>query len=131
MAWARRVKGEGEFNLPHAICLDEKGRIYVGDRENNRVQVFDANGKFLAQWKESGAPFGLHLSRGKLFVADGRANWIKVLDLTGKGLGRFGEKGNGAGQLLMPHMLAVDSRGAVYVADVDNRRVQKFVPKGK
>jgi len=129
--WGKKGKGEGEFNLPHAICLDDKGRVYVGDRENNRVQVFDADGKFLAQWKESGAPFGLYLRKGKMFVADGRANWVKVLDSSGKPLGRFGEKGAGAGQFSMPHMLCVDSTGAVYVAEVTNRRVQKFVAKKK
>jgi hypothetical protein len=45
--WGRKGKGEGEFDLPHAICLDARGRVYVGDRQNNRVQVFDADGKFL------------------------------------------------------------------------------------
>jgi DNA-binding beta-propeller fold protein YncE len=127
--WGKKGKGEGEFNLPHAICLDAKGRVYVGDRENNRVQVFDAGGKFLAQWKESGAPYGLFLADDRLFVADGRAGWVKVLDLDGKPLGRWGEKGTGPGQFSMPHMLCVDSRGAVYVAEVDGRRVQKFMAK--
>jgi DNA-binding beta-propeller fold protein YncE len=127
--WGKKGKGEGEFNLPHAICVDDKGRLYVGDRENNRVQVFDAEGKFLAQWKESGSPFGLSLSKGKVFVADARAHWVKVLDLTGKPLGRWGEKGAGAGQFDVPHMLCVDSRGAVYVAEVTGKRVQKFVAK--
>jgi DNA-binding beta-propeller fold protein YncE len=128
--WGKKGKGEGEFNLPHAICLDSKGRVYVGDRENNRVQVFDADGKFLAQWTESGAPYGLFLARdGRMFVADGRAGWVKVLDDKGKPLGRWGEKGDGPGQFKMPHMLCVDSQGAVYVAEVDGRRIQKFVAR--
>jgi DNA-binding beta-propeller fold protein YncE len=128
--WGKKGSGEGEFNLPHAVCLDAKGRVYVADRENNRVQVFDADGKFLAQWKESGAPFGLFLTRdGRLFVADGRANWVKVLDGEGKALGRWGEKGKGPGQFMLPHMLCVDSQGSVYVAEVDGRRVQKFVAR--
>jgi DNA-binding beta-propeller fold protein YncE len=127
--WGKKGAGPGEFNLPHAVCLDAKGRVYVGDRENNRVQVFDADGKFLAQWKESGAPYGLFLAGDRLFVADGRANWVKVLDLEGKTLGRFGEKGAGPGQFNLPHMLSVDSQGAVYVAEVNGQRVQKFVPR--
>jgi len=61
--------------------------------------------------------------------ADGRANWVKVLDLKGQPLGRFGAPGKGPGQFAMPHMLCVDSQGAVYVAEVDGRRLQKFVPK--
>lgn len=127
--WGKKGKGEGEFNLPHSICLDAKGRVYVGDRENNRIQVFDAHGKFLEQWKESGAPYGLFLAGDRMFIADGRANWIKVLDAAGKSLGRFGERGVGPGQFQMPHMLGVDSQGSVYVAEVNGKRIQKFVAK--
>ncbi len=129
--WGTKGTGDGEFRLPHAICLDEKGRVYVGDRENNRVQVFDADGKLLAVWKESGAPFGLFLAGERLFVADGRAHWVNVLDLNGKTLGRIGEKGAGPGQFNLPHMLCVDSKGSVYVAEVNGKRVQKLVPIGK
>jgi DNA-binding beta-propeller fold protein YncE len=124
--WGTKGKGEGEFNLPHSICLDAKGRVLVGDRENNRVQVFDAEGKFIEQWKDSGAPYGLFLAGDRLFVADGRANWVRVLGSDGKARGRFGEKGTAAGQFQMPHMLCVDSRGDVYVAEVTNKRIQKF-----
>ena len=101
-----------------------------GDRENNRIQVFDAEGNFLEQWRESGAPFGLFLtSAGRMFVADGRADWIKVLDRQGKPLGRWGESGKNPGQFGMPHMLCVDSQGAVYVAEINGQRVQKFMAK--
>jgi len=127
--WGTKGKGEGEFNLPHAICVDAKGRVYVGDRENNRVQIFDADGKFLEVWKESGAPYGLFLSGDRLFVADGRAGWVRVLGPDGKSLGRWGEKGTAAGQFQLPHMLCVDSRGDVYVAEVNNKRMQKFTAK--
>ena len=124
--WGTKGAGKGEFNLPHAVCPDAKGRMYVGDRENNRVQVFDGEGKFLEQWKESGAPYGLFHAGDRLFVADGRANWVRVLGADGKSLGRFGGKGTAAGEFQMPHMLCVDSRGDVYVAEVTNKRVQKF-----
>ncbi len=127
--WGKKGTGPGEFNLPHAICLDAQGKVYVADRENNRVQVFDAGGKFLTQWTEAGAPFGLFLAGDRMFVADGRANWVKVLDLTGRPLGRFGEAGRGPGQFDLPHMLCVDAHGAVYVAEVNGQRVQKFVPR--
>jgi DNA-binding beta-propeller fold protein YncE len=124
--WGKKGRAEGEFRLPHAIVLDDNGRVYVGDRENSRVQVFDADGKFLAEWKESGAPYGLFLAGERLFVADAKSHWVKVLDRNGKAVGRFGEKGSGPGQFNTPHMLCVDSHGAVYVAEVDGKRIQKF-----
>jgi DNA-binding beta-propeller fold protein YncE len=127
--WGTKGKDEGQFVLPHSIVRDSKGRVYVGDRENNRVQIFDANGKFLEQWKQSGAPYGLFLAGDRLFVADGRAGWIRVLGPDGKPMGRFGEKGTAPGQFQMPHMLCVDSRSAVYVAEVNNKRIQKFTAR--
>ncbi len=127
--WGTQGKGVGEFNLPHAIVIDAAGRLYVGDRENNRVQLFDGDGKFLAVWKESGAPYGLFLHGDRLYVADGRAGWVMVLDAHGKPIGRIGSKGTAVGQFKMPHMLCVDADGALYVAEVDNKRIQKFVPK--
>jgi DNA-binding beta-propeller fold protein YncE len=125
--WGKKGTGPGEFNLPHAICLDHLGRVLVADRENQRIQVFDRDGNLLAQWKESGSPYGLFRAGDRLFVADGVANWIKVLNLDGKALGRFGEKGAGPGQLQLPHMLCVDSEGSVYVTEITGKRVQKFV----
>ncbi len=125
--WGKKGTGEGEFNLPHAICIGSQGRVYVGDRENSRVQVFDADGKFLTQWKESGSPYGLFLNGDHFFVADGIANWVKILGPNGKPLGRFGEKGKGPGQFLMPHMLCVDGHGDIYVAEINGKRVQKFL----
>lgn len=128
--WGKKGTGAGEFDLPHAICLGPQGQVIVGDRENKRIQVFDLDGRFQAQWTESGSPYGLYLTpQGRLFVADGVANWVKVLNLQGKALGRFGEKGSAAGQFNLPHMLCVDSQGAVYVAEVNGKRVQKFVAK--
>jgi DNA-binding beta-propeller fold protein YncE len=117
--WGRRGVRPGEFNIPHAICLDAKGNVYVADRENKRVQVFDGDGKFLAQWKEAGAPYGLFITGdGRAFVADGLAEWIKVLTLNGEPLGRFGMKGTAPGQFGLPHMVHVDKDGAVYVAEI-------------
>lgn len=130
LEWGQKGKGPGEFNLPHAIFLDKKGRVYVGDRENNRVQVFTAAGKFIEQWPDTGAPFGLFLQmEKKVLVADGRANLVRILDMEGKGLEMFGQKGMDAGQFELPHGICADSQGAVYVAEVAGKRVQKFVVK--
>jgi DNA-binding beta-propeller fold protein YncE len=128
--WGTKGQGEGQFNLPHAIVLDQDGRIYVGDRENDRVQVFDSRGSFLDQWKGAGAPYGLFLTADRrLFVADGRASRVTVLDRDGKALQHWGEPGAGPGQFAMPHAVCVDSHGDVYVAEINGRRLQKFTAK--
>jgi DNA-binding beta-propeller fold protein YncE len=127
--WGKKGKARGEFHLVHAVFLDGKGRVYVGDRENDRIQIFDADGKYLEQWRECGAPFGLFLQNGaRMLVADGRGNQVRILDLSGKVLARFGQKGTEAGQFLMPHGICADSQGAVYVAEGDGKRPQKFIP---
>jgi DNA-binding beta-propeller fold protein YncE len=129
-AWGKKGKQVGEFDLVHAIVLDARGRVYVGDRENNRIQVFDADGQFLAQWRDSGAPYGLFLQDGpRMLVADGRGNEVRILDGDGRLASRFGTKGSAAGQFLMPHGICADSRGAVYVAEGDGKRIQKFVSR--
>jgi DNA-binding beta-propeller fold protein YncE len=129
-AWGKKGAGEGEFNLPHSIAVDAKGRVYVADRENGRVQVFTGEGKFLAQWREVGHPYGLFLAReGTLYVADGIANTISIYDLEGKRLARWGGPGHQPGQLDLAHLLCVDDQGAVYVTEINGKRVQKFVPE--
>ena len=50
--WGKKGNKEGEFNIPHGIDLDEKGNVYVADRENKRIQKFDSNGKFLKEWQK-------------------------------------------------------------------------------
>jgi DNA-binding beta-propeller fold protein YncE len=128
LEWGKKGKKPGEFNLVHAVFLDGKGRVYVGDRENNRIQVFDPEGKFLAEWKDSGAPYGLFLEKNqRMLVADGRGNRVNLLDLDGKVLGRWGMKGMAPGAFQMPHGICADATGAIYVAEGDGKRVQKFV----
>lgn len=97
---------KGEINLPHTIVVDRNGYAVVGDRENDRVQVFESGGKF---------------------VADGRANKVLQLDDQGKVVGSWGEEGAEPGQFQMPHMLAVDARGNLYVSEIKGERFQKLV----
>jgi DNA-binding beta-propeller fold protein YncE len=128
--WGKKGKAPGEFNLVHAIFLDGKGKVFVGDRENDRVQVFDTDGKFLEQWRDIGAPYGLFLQNGqRMLVADGRGDVVRIMDLSGKVLTRFGMKGVAAGQFQMPHGICADSRGVIYVTEGDGERVQKFVAR--
>jgi DNA-binding beta-propeller fold protein YncE len=128
MAWGKKGAGPGEFNLPHALAMDATENLYVADRENDRIQIFDANGKFLRQFGGF-APFGLFITADQaLFVADGRANKILKMTIDGKILGSWGATGAEPGNFQMPHALSVARDGAVYVAEITGKRVQKFQP---
>ena len=127
LAWGKKGKGEGEFVIPHAVRLDSKGLVYVGDRENDRVQVFDQNGKFIRQFGGF-APFGLFITpKDELFAADGRAHQVHRVTLEGKVIETWGKRGPEAGNFFLPHGITVAADGAVYVTEVDGKRVQKFV----
>ena len=127
LTWGKKGNGEGQFNLPHAVRIDSKGLVYVGDRENDRVQVFDQQGNFIRQFGGF-APFGLFITPDdRLFAADGRANQVHRLTLEGKVLETWGKRGPEPGNFFLPHGIAVGADGAVYVTEIDGKRVQKFV----
>ena len=128
-AWGTKGDGPGEFDLPHTILVGPDGRVYVGDRENYRVQIFDADGRFLEQWTHLGSPWGLALAGGdSIFIADGHNNRILQVGLDGRVKGQMSSGGKTPGKVDFAHHLAVDSKGNVYVAEIKNWRVQKFVP---
>lgn len=127
--WGRKGTGDGEFNLVHDVALDSAGRLYVADRTNQRIQIFDQNGKFLAKWTDLGSPWGLYYVKREnaLYMCDGVNNRIIKLNTEGQILGVLSSYGKVPGKLDFPHNLAVDSTGAIYVAEIKNWRVQKFV----
>jgi DNA-binding beta-propeller fold protein YncE len=126
-AWGKKGAAPGEFNLPHAVRIDAAGRVFVADRENNRIQVFDAEGQFIRQIPGI-APFGLFITPDQsLFVADGRANKVVKMTLDGQVLTSWGLTGPEPGNFQLPHMLTVAQDGAVYVTEITGKRVQKFV----
>jgi DNA-binding beta-propeller fold protein YncE len=135
LSWGEPGTDPGQFNIPHNICCDAEGWVYVADRENHRVQVFDGNGKFETQWINMHRPSGLHLERGgqgRFFVGETGGGVAVNIDMpnigprvsiySGKGelLARLGNRPAGLepGQFISPHGLAVDSRGDIYVGEV-------------
>jgi sugar lactone lactonase YvrE len=128
-AWGTRGKARGQLHLPHCVQFDAKGLLHVADRENNRIQVFDQNGKLVTSYGGF-APFGLLIAPDQtLFIADGRANQWLHLTSEGKPLSKWGSKGAEPGQFLLPHCIALDQAGNVYVGDVDGKRLQRFLRK--
>lgn len=138
--WGGKGSEPGKFNLPHGIAVDGGGRVLVCDRSNARLQVFDAVGKFLAEWKgaEIGRPYGVSVAAdGHVFLIDGgdqsasepeRSKAVE-LDAEGKVIASFGSFGKAPGQFRLGHDIAVARDGSVYVAEGKGRRVQKFSPK--
>jgi sugar lactone lactonase YvrE len=130
-SWGKKGTGNGEFNVVHAVVVDSRGTVYVGDRDNDRVQLFDSGGRFQGVWNEFGSPFGLFLDRSnhRFLIADGRAHRCLVLDAHGKVLNSFGKQGSAPGQFNLPHSISMDTDGAIYVTEITGQRVQKFLPK--
>ncbi|HEX4996006.1 MAG TPA: hypothetical protein VFX87_13575, partial [Methylomirabilota bacterium] len=134
-SWGAPGTDPGQFNIAHNICCDADGWVYVADRENHRVQVFDGNGKYQTQWNNMGRPSGLHLERGaqgRFYVGEVGGGVAVNLDVPNIGprvsvyshrgelLARLGDRPAGLepGQFVSPHGLAVDSRGDIYVGEV-------------
>ena len=135
MSWGEPGTDPGQFNIVHNICCDADGWVYVADRENHRVQVFDGNGEFETQWQNLHRPCGLCMPYGHrpiFYVGEvgpaaavsrdipNLGPRVSIVDHQGKLIGRFGETpaGTELGKFLAPHGLAVDSRGDVYVGQV-------------
>ena len=134
-SWGESGCGPGEFNIVHNICCDADGWVYVADRENHRVQIFDGNGKYETQWNNLHRPCALWMEPRKhplCYVgelgpvipinrkAPNLGPRISVVTHKGELLARIGELGDGLrpDQFIAPHGLAIDSRGDMYVGEV-------------
>jgi peptidylamidoglycolate lyase len=118
------------MNTVHAIAIDKNRRVYISDRANSRIQVFDENGKFLDVWPNVRRPYSVHMSDDQhLWVADGITQKFLKFDLSGKLLYSWGTFGSFPGGFWGVHQFHVDSDGNLYTADVHVGRPQKFRPK--
>jgi DNA-binding beta-propeller fold protein YncE len=118
LQWGKRGKGPGEFGLPHNLVVDAQGRVYVTDRDNQRVEVFDANGKFLQEWPTTDGISGLFMTKDQRIWTGG-----VLRNLDGTAVGRLNAQGTTGA-----HGVAVTDSGEVYLAQLSGI-VQKFVPQ--
>jgi DNA-binding beta-propeller fold protein YncE len=135
--WGESGPAPGQFYFPHNLVCDPDGLVYVADRENHRIQVFDGDGKLEAQWRDlhrpcalcmGGAHDGLfyvgHLGTTMAFTAayPNLGPRLTVLDAAGQQQASidFGPPGVGPGRMIAPHGIAVDSRGDVYIGEVSH-----------
>ena len=133
-SWGESGTDPGQFNISHNIATDQDGWVYVADRENHRIQVFDPQGKFETQWVNMARPSGLYIDQAnaRAYVGEsgsaigpnadarGLGPRISILDLHGQVLARLGDlpRGEGRGQFIAPHGVGLDSHGDIYVAEV-------------
>ncbi len=130
LAWGTPGTGNGQFNTPHSITIDRNRRVYVADRANRRIQVFDENGKYLDQFPNIAQPYHIRISDDQfLWVFSGPLDKFLKYDLNGHLLYAWGTHGTTPGLFWAVHEFSADSAGNLYTAEVFGGRVQKFKPR--
>jgi hypothetical protein len=124
----------GYMNNVHGVAVDvETRRVFVNDRDNNRIQIFDENGKYLSEWKITVRPSSLHFvvigDDRKLVTFDRLTHKMLKYELDGRLIYSWGTQGDFPGTLWGVHGMATDQEGNLYVAEVDAGRFQKFRPR--
>lgn len=128
-SWGGIGTEPGKFLVAHGIAVDSKGLLWVSDRENQRIQVFDQDGTFIKEMKIGGLPCNVSIGEQYVYMVDGHAGQLLRLDLNGKVLAAVGKKGNGLGEFGEAHSVAVSSKGEIWIADTVGSRVHKFVKR--
>ena len=128
-SWGGKGKEPGKFDVAHGLAFDAKGQLWVTDRENQRIQVFDTDGKFIKELKYAGLPCSIDIGSQNIYMVNGFAGQVLKMDLDGKVLAATGKPGKGVGEFGEAHVIAVSPKGDIYVADSVNSSVQKFVKK--
>ena len=124
----------GYMNNVHGVAVDIKtGNVFVNDRDNHRIQVFDAEGKYLREWKIDANPSSLHFIQigddGHAVVFDRNTHKLVKYDLDGRLIYSWGTIGDFPGTIWGVHGMATDQEGNLYLAEVDSGRFQKFTPR--
>jgi len=138
-SWGKKGSGPGEFDQPHALAMDSRGRLFVGDRSNNRIQILDQNGKLLDTWYQFSRPSGLYIDRqDSIYVADSESGSVSRTRPEWKRGIRIGSARDGSLVAFIPDPsetttgtsaaegVAVDSRGNVYGAEVGPRALKRY-----
>lgn len=141
--FGKKGTGPGEFDGPHALAFDSKGRLFVGDRTNNRIQIFDKNYKFVAEWAQFGRPSGIYIDRNDiLYVTDSESQGerkgaygynpgvhrgIRVGSLKDGKVTAFIPDPDPKGATSISEGVAADHMGNIYGAEVGPKDLKKYV----
>lgn len=123
-SWGGKGTEPGKFQVAHGISMDAKGLLWVTDRENSRIQIFDQDGTFVRELKYAGLPCSLLFGKDGITMVNGFTGQILQLDLEGKVLGVYGKQG----EFGEAHNVAVNPKGEIFVGDV-TKGILKFVKK--
>jgi DNA-binding beta-propeller fold protein YncE len=138
--WGKKGSAPGEFDIPHTLAVDSRGRLFVGDRQNNRIQIFDQDGNFIDQWFQFSRPSGVYIDKHDvIYVADSESESVsKNHDGWRRGI-RIGNVGDGAVSAFIPDPVekttgtsaaegvAADEAGNIYGAEVGPKRLMRYV----
>ena len=141
--WGELGSGPGQFNVPHALAFDSKGRLFVGDRANKEIEIYDQDGKFIEEWKQFGQPSGIYIDKNdNLYVADSQSQSTDPKNVTynagfDQGI-RIGSAKDGKVTAFIPishppdvatnapEGVTSDGKGNIYIADVVLKDIRKY-----
>jgi sugar lactone lactonase YvrE len=139
-SWGTKGTGPGEFDQPHALAMDSRGRLFVGDRGNNRIQILDQNGKLLDIWYQFSRPSGIYIDQhDSIYVADSesgsvardRTDWKRGIRIGSARDGRvvafIPDPVDNATNTSAAEGVAVDARGVIYGAEVGPRDLKRYI----
>jgi streptogramin lyase len=142
----KKGSGPGEFDQPHSIAMDSQGRLFIGDRGNNRVQIIDQEGRFIAEWPQFGRPSGVYIDKNDiLYVADSESGSVNPNRTEWRRGIRIGSAKDGKVTSFIPDPetrnapefrgtsaaegVVVDNAGNVYGAEVGPKSLKRYVKK--
>jgi sugar lactone lactonase YvrE len=140
--WGTKGSGPGEMDIPHTIAIDSRGRLFLGDRGNNRIQIFDQDGNFLDQWAQFSRPSGIYIDKNDvIYVADSESGSVNPAHGAWKRGIRVGSAKDGTVTAFIPDPdenppstsaaegVTADTQGVIYGAEVGPKRVMRYVKK--
>jgi len=140
-SWGKKGIAPGEFDTPHGLAFDSKGRLFVADRNNNRIQIFDQEGSFIEQWTQFSRPSRIFIDvKDNIYVADSESNSVRRHPGWKRGI-RIGNISDGFVTAFIPDPVetvkrtnategvAADSKGNIYSAEVGPKALKKYIRK--
>ena len=127
-SWGEPGDGPGQFDVPHDVDVYKDGRVFIADRQNHRIQIFDATGKFLEEWTGFQSPCAVYIGKDdNVYIPELRAR-MSIMDIDGNLILRWGgEKSDDPGMFRAPHCTTLDSHGDLYIGEsLDGSRIQKY-----